>query len=63
MKKENLKIKKVPDRKIIDWKRKILSERNYGTQLIGCSTKQKDLGQEHESTTHGTKSMIELVRF
>ena len=54
--------KKVLDRKIIDWKKKILSEGIM--ELIGCSTKQKDLNrQEHESTTHGTGSMIELVRF
>ena len=53
--------KKVLDRKIIDWKKKILSEGIM--ELIGCSTKQKDLRQEHESTTHGTRSMIELVRF
>ena len=53
--------KKVLDRKIIDWKKKILSEGIM--ELIGCSTKQKDLRQEHESTTHGTGSLIELVRF
>ena len=53
--------KKVVDRKIINWKKKILSEGIM--ELIGCSTKQKDLRQEHESTTHGTDSLIELVRF
>ena len=53
--------KKVVDRKIINWKKKILSEGIM--ELIGCSTKQKDLRQEHESTTHGTDSLIELVHF
>ena len=53
--------KKVVDRKIINWKKKILSEGIM--ELIGCSTKQKDLRQEHESTAHGTGSLIELVRF
>ena len=33
--------KKVLDRKIVDWKKKILSEGIM--ELIGCSTKQKDL--------------------
>ena len=54
--------KKVPDRKIIDWKKKILSERNYGTDTLLHQAK-RYYRQEHKSTTHGAGSTIELVRF